>query len=109
MSLIAHDAGLHAYHVVHRSLLPSLHVATLLHLGSLEEVAGVILIADCQRYDMEREQALLHRSFASHRHHLENGFLCAVVGVFGASLTLCYPDVVVLLADNEVHVVCHAL
>ena len=60
VSLESHNAGLHADDIVHRSLLPSLNVATQLELLGLEEVAGVKLVADGKRNDVQRQQTLLH-------------------------------------------------
>ena len=60
VSLESHYAGLHTDDIVHRSLLPSLNVATQLELLGLEEVAGVKLVADGKRNDVQRQQTLLH-------------------------------------------------
>ena len=48
-------------------------------------------------------------ALAAHCHHLEYSLLCAVVRVLGTSLTLCNPYVVVLLGNDEVHIVGQAL
>ena len=44
---------------------------------------------------------------SAHCHHLQNGRLCAVVGVLGAPLALCDPYVVVLFFYDEMHVIGH--
>src|SRR5574344_1330799 len=107
-SLIAHDAGLHAQHIVCLGLLPSLHVALQLKFLRLEPVAGVVFITDSHRHDMALLQSFSHRTFASHSHHLYDRFLGAVVTVLSSSLTLGNPDVVVLFVDYKVHVFSHS-
>ena len=58
---------------------------------------------------MQLAQTVNGASLPSHRHHLEDGRLCAVVGVFGSAFALRNPDVVVLLAHHVVHILRHLL
>ena len=58
---------------------------------------------------MKREQAFLDRAFAAHGHHLEDSLGGAVIGVLRASFALRDPYVVVLLSDDEVHVLSEQL
>ena len=58
---------------------------------------------------MQLLQSVYDRAFAAHHHHLEYGFLGAVVAVLGAAFALGYPYVVVLLGDDEVHVLAQPL
>ena len=109
MTLITEDTGLHAYQVIHWSLLPIGIIALLLELLCLQKIAWVILITDRQRYKMQLLQALDDTAFSTHRHHLQNTLLGAVVAVLGPTLALGYPDVLVLLLDGEMHIVREAL
>ena len=109
MSLVTEDTSLHAYEIIHRSLLPSFHVTLLLILLSLEEVARIILIADRQRYEMQLLQAVDDTTFSTHRHHLEDTLLRTVIAILGSTLSLGNPDILVLLLNGEVHIVGKAL
>ena len=105
MSLVTEDTGLHAYEIIHRSLLPSFHITLLLILLSLEEVARIELIADRQRYEMELLQSFDNTTFTTHRHHLEDALLGTVIAILGSTLSLGNPDILVLLLDGEMHIV----
>ena len=105
MTLIAEDTGLHAYQIIHRSLLPVCVIALLLELLCLQKIAWVILITDRQRYKMKLLQAFDDTAFSTHRHHLQNTLLGAVVAILGSTLSLGNPDILVLLLDGEMHVI----
>ena len=109
MSLLAIDTYLHIVEVVLLALLELGVVAFLLELLGLEVVAGVVLVGDGQWYYVEVSEALDGCAFATHGQHLEDGVLCAVVGVLGASLALRNPDVVFFVVDGMVDVTAHEL
>lgn len=98
---------MHVCHVVGLRLLVVLVVAFQLKLLSFQEVAGVVFIRDGQRRDVELFEALNQTAFTAHSEHFEQGFLRAVVRVFGASFALCNPNVLVLFIDGKVHVAAH--
>ena len=58
---------------------------------------------------MKLFQAVDNATLATHRHHLQNTLLGAVITVLGPTLALGYPDVLVLLLDGEMHIVGEAL
>ena len=105
MTLIAEDTGLHTYQIIHRSLLPVCVIALLLELLCLQKIAWVILITDRQRYKMQLLQTLDDTAFSTHRHHLQNTLLGAVVAILGSTLSLGNPDILILLLDGEMHVI----
>ena len=105
-SLIPHYTRAHAHHIVLCRLAEGSIVAFLLKLLGFEEIAGVVLIGDGQGHDMQVDETVAYAPLPSHRHHFEDGGLGAVVGVLCTSFTLCYPQVLVFLANGKVHVVC---
>ena len=109
MTLITEDTGLHAYQVIHRSLLPIGIIALLLELLCLQEIAWIIFVTDRERYEMKLFQAVDNAALTAHRHHLQNTLLGAVITVLGPTLALGYPDVLVLLLDGKMHIVREAL
>ena len=54
---------------------------------------------------MKLFQAVDNAALATHRHHLQNTLLGAVITVLGPTLALGYPDILVLLLDGEMHIV----
>ena len=102
--LQSEDARPHADDVVVRPLLPVGVVALQLILLCLEEVAGVVLIADGEWHDVEVDEAVEHVALPTEDQHLQDALLRAIVGVLGASLPLCDPEVLMLFGDGEVHV-----
>ena len=105
LSFIAHDTRPHAQHIILFGLLPPLDITLQLELTRLKIVAWVILITDGQRYDMQLLQPFHGSTCSTHRHHLQDGLLGAVVRILGPSFPLSNPDIVMLLFNHEVHIV----
>ena len=99
--LIAEDTRLHVVEVVLTALLERRVVALLLELLRFQVVAGVVLVADGQRHDVQLTQV------AAHSQHLQHRLLCTVIRVLGTSLTLGNPDILLLLADGIVNIAAH--
>ena len=102
-TLVAEDACLHVVEVVLTALLEGRVVALLLELLRLEVVAGVVLVGDGQRNDVQLAEV------ATHGKHFENRLLGVVAGVLGTALALGYPDVFVFLGDGIVDIAAHEL
>ena len=118
VSFIPEDARLHIVQIVLSGLFELRIVAFHLELLSLQEIAGVIFIADGERHDIEFAQrfddirnvgAIAFSWESPHSQHLQHRFLCAVIRVLGASFTLGYPDVLLLLCDGIVNISAHEL
>ena len=105
LSFIAHDARPHAQHIILFGLLPPFDVAFQLELPRLEVVARIELITDGQRNDVQLFQPFHRTARPTHRHHLQDGLLGAVVRILGPSFPLSNPDIVMLLFNHEVHIV----
>ena len=54
---------------------------------------------------MELLQSFDNSTFTAHRHHLEDALLGTVIAILGSTLSLCNPDILVLLLDGEMHVI----
>ena len=91
------------------ALLEAFDIALLLELLGFEEVAGVVFVRNGQRHEVQALDALQRRALAAHRHHLQEGFLRAVVGVLGTPLALGNPDVLALLGNGVVHILAQLL
>ena len=108
-ALLSEDASLHVVEVVLFALLERRIVALLLELLSFEVIAGIVLIADAERHDVELLESVDDAAFSSHRKHLEQRLLRLVATVLGSSFALCNPDVFVLLRNGVMHVAAHSL
>ena len=101
-TLIAKDTSLHIIEIILTTFLEARDVAFLLKFLSFQIVAGIELITDSERHDIQFAQAIsrvLQLIRGSHRQHLQHRVLCAVVRVLRPTLTLSYPDVLLLLGD----------
>ena len=107
MPFIAEDTDAHIIEVILLALFKSFYVALVLEFLCLEVVAGVELIRDGKRYDIERLQALNDIFVATNGHHLQHTVLSAVIAVFGATFTLCNPKIASFLLNNVMHVFRH--
>ena len=106
-ALVTENTGLHIFQIVGGTFLVVGHVALELELLRLQEVAGIILVGNGERHDVQFLQTFEGSALAAHRHHLQHGFLSTVVRVFGTALTLGNPYILVLAADGEVHIAAH--
>ena len=105
MTFIAKDTRLHANQVIGRTFFPINIVSLLLILLRLQIIAWVILITDGEWYEVKLLQTVNDTTLASHRHHLQDRLLRAVITVLGTSFSLGYPNVLVFLLDGKVHIV----
>ena len=103
-TLVANNTRLHAQHIVLCTLLKVGRIAFLLHFLGLKEVAGVVLVRNGQRHNVQVGQSVNDVSLAANGHHLQNGLLGSVVRVFRPPFALCNPYVFVLLVDGVVHI-----
>ena len=102
-ALITKDACLHVVQIVLLALFVSRIVAFQLELLCLEIVAGIELIADGQRYDVQLTKV------TTHGQHLQHGILRMVAGVLGATFALGYPDVLAFLGYGIMDIAAHEL
>ena len=109
MAFLSEDACTHVVKVVLLALLPRGVVTLLLVFLCLEVVAGVVLVADGERDDIEFPEALDGGSGSSHGEHLEDAILGVVAAVLGTAFALGYPEVFLLGGDGVVDVAAHEL
>ena len=106
--LVAEDAGPHVVQIVLLRLLPVGIVALELELGGLEIVAGVVLVGNRQRHEMQAAQILARVGApAAQVEHAQERILRLVGRVLRAAFALRNPDVLVLFANGVVHIAAH--
>ena len=104
ISFIAHDTRLHAQYIVLRRFFIVGIIAFKLHLLRFKIVAGVELVRNGERNNMQIFQSVDGVTLSANSHHFQNRLLRAVVRVFGATFALCNPDIFVLFVDGIVHI-----
>ena len=108
MPLHAEDTCLHVLEVVSLTFLKGSIITLLLELLRLQIVARIIFIGNGKRMDVHLTKTLENSAFTTHDEHLENAILRTIVGILSPTLSLRYPDGLVLLTDGIVHVGRHA-
>ena len=101
---VTNNTRLHAQYIVLGTLLKVGRIAFLLDFLGFKEVAGVVLVRNGQRHNVQVGQSVNNVALAANGHHLQHGLLGAVVRIFRTPFALCNPHVLVLLVDGVVHI-----
>ena len=102
-ALIAKDACFHIVEIVLLTLLKGGIITLLLKLLCFQIVAGIKLVADGERYDVQFLQ------IAPHGQHLQHSILGMVARILGSTLALGNPDILLFLGHSIVDITTHEL
>lgn len=103
-TFVAEEARLHAQQIV---VLTFVEVRVFFleeEFLSLEVVVGVELVGEGDGADVELSNRLVGVSSAGEGEHFDDAFLCKVVGVFGSTFALRYPDRAVFVGDDKAYI-----
>ena len=106
-AFVSQKSGLHVQQVVIRGFLKVGYITLQLEFLRFQIVARIIFVRNGKRNDIQFLKIGDDVSIAAHRQHFQNAILRDVIRVLGTSLTLGYPDGLLLFRNRVVHITRH--